>query len=155
MNAFEKQVGGNHYKSMNPQPARYMYNMKLDGCLADIVKRISCYRFLDKDEGILELEKALHECDLLSEMSDLGGIGEGICRWLIALFSPYGPEYAESVCVQNNLSEAQTYIIKLACVCQRKFERHNELMMMRLAINGLLCNTLDSNEFMAYHQQEI
>ncbi len=60
--ALERQVGGNHYKSMAIQPIEYCHKNEL-GCIeASVVKYVSRY----KDKGGKEdLEKAKHLIDLL------------------------------------------------------------------------------------------
>lgn len=59
------QVGGGHYKGMKIQPVEFITANNLgflEGC---IVKRISRWRTKD---GIQDLEKIKHECDLLIEL---------------------------------------------------------------------------------------
>ncbi len=63
--ALSVQCGGSHYKKMAIQPVEFIHANNLgflEGC---IVKRISRWR--DKD-GIQDLQKIKHECDLLIEL---------------------------------------------------------------------------------------
>ena len=65
----ETQVGGDHYKKMRIQPVEFITANSLpflEGC---IIKRICRWR--DKD-GVLDLEKARHEIDLLIEAHKKG-----------------------------------------------------------------------------------
>lgn len=65
MSALDTQVAGNHYRKLAIQPVEFIHANNLgflEGC---IVKRISRWR--DKD-GIQDLQKIKHECDLLIEL---------------------------------------------------------------------------------------
>ena len=65
MTALDTQVGGGHYKDMKIQPVEFIHANNLgflEGC---IVKRICRWR--NKD-GIKDLEKIKHECDLLIQL---------------------------------------------------------------------------------------
>ena len=64
--AFERQVGGNHYKKFKHDPAKICEENGLtflEGC---IVKRI--HRWRDKN-GVEDLRKARHELDMLLELA--------------------------------------------------------------------------------------
>jgi hypothetical protein len=65
MSALDTQPGGDHYRNKAIQPVEYIHANGLgflEGC---IVKRIT--RWKEKD-GIKDLEKIKHECDLLIEL---------------------------------------------------------------------------------------
>jgi hypothetical protein len=65
MSALDTQPGGDHYRNKAIQPVEYIHANNLgflEGC---IVKRITRWR--EKD-GINDLEKIKHECDLLIEL---------------------------------------------------------------------------------------
>lgn len=61
---WELQVGGDHYKSMKIQPAKFALENKLDYCQANAIKYIC--RHASKN-GKQDLEKAKHYIDLLIE----------------------------------------------------------------------------------------
>ena len=65
--AFEKQVGGNHYKDMAIQPLEYSHRNGLGAAEAFVVKYVS--RWQEKD-GIKDLKKAIHCLELLIEMEE-------------------------------------------------------------------------------------
>lgn len=60
--AFETQVGGDHYKKMKIQPMEYSLANGLDAAQHTVVKYVS--RFRDKG-GIQDLEKAIHVIRML------------------------------------------------------------------------------------------
>lgn len=63
--ALDVQVAGSHYKSLKIQPVEYIHANGLgflEGC---IVKRITRWRAKD---GVQDLQKIIHECQLLIEM---------------------------------------------------------------------------------------
>jgi hypothetical protein len=62
--AFEKQVGGDHYKKMKIQPMEFSMANGLDACQHTIIKYVT--RFRDKN-GVQDLEKAKHVIDMLIE----------------------------------------------------------------------------------------
>lgn len=62
MSAFDKQVGGNHYKQMMIQPLEYALANNLGICEHAVVKYISRWR--DKG-GVDDLRKAIHYCEIL------------------------------------------------------------------------------------------
>lgn len=61
---WDLQVGGDHYKSMKIQPAKFALENKLDYCQANAIKYIC--RHASKN-GKQDLEKAKHYIDLLIE----------------------------------------------------------------------------------------
>lgn len=64
-NAFDVQIGGDHYKKLAIQPMLYSFRNKLDPCQHTAIKYIT--RFREK-EGIKDLEKAKHCIDMLIEL---------------------------------------------------------------------------------------
>ena len=62
MNAFDTQVGGDHYKNFAIQPAEFCELNKLSHLESNIVKRICRWR---KKDGIKDLKKIKHEVDML------------------------------------------------------------------------------------------
>lgn len=61
---WSKQVGGNHYKDMPIQPAKFALENKLDYCQANAIKYICRH---EHKNGKEDLEKAKHYIDLLIE----------------------------------------------------------------------------------------
>ena len=57
MSAFDKQVGGNHYKQMMIQPLEYALANNLGICEHAVVKYISRWR---EKGGFDDLRKAIH-----------------------------------------------------------------------------------------------
>lgn len=64
-NAFDTQVGGDHYKKLKIQPMEYSLANGLDAAQHTVVKYIT--RFRDKG-GIQDLEKAIHVIRMLIEV---------------------------------------------------------------------------------------
>jgi len=64
MKAYDKQVGGSHYKKMKIQPMQYSMANELDACQHTIVKYVT--RHWDK-AGKKDLYKAMHTVLLLIE----------------------------------------------------------------------------------------
>ena len=63
-NAWDKQVGGNHYKQYAIQPAQFALANKLDYAQANAIKYI--VRHADKN-GVQDLDKAVHYIELLKQ----------------------------------------------------------------------------------------
>ena len=63
-NAWDKQVGGNHYKQYAIQPAEFALANKLDYAQANAIKYI--VRHADKN-GVQDLDKAVHYIELLKQ----------------------------------------------------------------------------------------
>jgi hypothetical protein len=59
---FEKQVGGDHYKTMKIQPINYILANNLGFCEANIVKYISRYK---QKGGIQDVKKVIHYAEML------------------------------------------------------------------------------------------
>ena len=64
-NAWDVQVGGNHYVGLAIQPVEYAHKNGLNFCQGSIVKYVTRYK--DKN-GKQDLEKAKHFIDLLIAM---------------------------------------------------------------------------------------
>lgn len=62
MSAFEKQVSGNHYKSLKIQPMQYALENNLNYGQANAVKYITRYK---AKGGLEDLKKAIHCIELL------------------------------------------------------------------------------------------
>jgi|TARA_R110000822_G_scaffold209323_3_gene345278 capsule polysaccharide export protein KpsE/RkpR len=60
--AFETQVGGNHYMDMAIQPLEYIMANNMSYCEANVVKYISRWR---SKNGLEDLRKAKHYIELL------------------------------------------------------------------------------------------
>ena len=63
--ANQKQVGGDHYKSMAIQPVEYIHANNLNFLQGSVIKYISRYK---AKNGKQDLEKAKHFIDLLIEL---------------------------------------------------------------------------------------
>jgi len=64
MSAFDKQVDGNHYKTMMIQPLEYALANSLGICEHAVVKYISRWR---EKGGLSDLRKAAHYIEILIE----------------------------------------------------------------------------------------
>ena len=70
MSALDKQIAGSHYKNYAIQPVEFITKNGipfLEGC---IIKRVCRWR--NKD-GVQDLQKAIHELELLIEMQATEG----------------------------------------------------------------------------------
>lgn len=65
MNAFDKQIGGSHYKDMAIQPLEFIHTNNVPFIEANIIKYILRHRRKNKEQDVL---KAMHYCALLLEM---------------------------------------------------------------------------------------
>lgn len=68
MKATDTQAGGDHYKGMKIQPVEFIHANDigfLEGC---VIKRMTRWR---TKGGIVDLEKAKHEIDLLIQLEGL------------------------------------------------------------------------------------
>ena len=65
MSALDKQVGGNHYKSLAIQPAEYCHKNGMGGLESAIVKYVTRYKW---KAGKQDLEKAIHCIELLIQL---------------------------------------------------------------------------------------
>ena len=67
MSALDKQVAGSHYKNMAIQPVEFITRNGigfLEGC---VIKRVCRWRAKD---GVQDLQKAIHELELLIEIEN-------------------------------------------------------------------------------------
>lgn len=69
MRALERQVGGDHYKGLEIQPAMYNTKNKIGFLAGNVIKRISRYN-KPGGKGLEDLEKIKHEIDLLIEIEE-------------------------------------------------------------------------------------
>jgi len=69
MSAFDSQVGGSHYKTCVIQPAIYCEKNGLSYLESCVVKRVTRHR-RETGKGAEDLKKAIHELQLLLELSD-------------------------------------------------------------------------------------
>jgi len=65
LKATDKQIGGKHYKEYKIQPIEFIVANKLDFIQGCVIKYIC--RF-DKKNGVEDLEKIKHYCDLQIQM---------------------------------------------------------------------------------------
>lgn len=68
--AYDKQVGGDHYKQFRIQPAHYCYVNKLNNLESEVISYVSRARFKwadNKDKQIEDYKKAIHTIELLME----------------------------------------------------------------------------------------
>ena len=65
-NAFDIQVGGDHYKDLAIQPTEFIMKNKLDFLEGCIIKRICRYK--KKGFPLQDLRKAQHEIDMIIEL---------------------------------------------------------------------------------------
>ena len=64
MSSFDKQEGGNHYKSLAIQPFDYIHRNGLDWSSGNVVKYISRHR---EKNGAEDVRKAIHYCEMILE----------------------------------------------------------------------------------------
>lgn len=66
--ALQKQVGGTHYKSLNPQPIELCYQrFGWDGVKASLLTKADKYTSRDKGDFIENIDKAIHCLELLKD----------------------------------------------------------------------------------------
>ena len=65
MSALEKQINGNHYKSLTIQPVEYIHANNIPFLEGNVIKYITRWR---NKNGIADLEKAKHYIELLIEL---------------------------------------------------------------------------------------
>ena len=65
LRATERQIGGKHYKNFKIQPIEFITKNKLSFIQGNIIKYVC--RF-DKKNGIEDIDKAIHYCELLKEI---------------------------------------------------------------------------------------
>lgn len=99
MNALSKQVGGTHYKSMNTQPSSWCTRNAIpfvEGCIIKYAIRH------EHKGGALDLEKAIHFCDLRIEDSHdypktAGRTWQGLPARVISWYENEGHTFAGSL----------------------------------------------------------
>jgi len=64
MSAYDKQIGGTHYKKMKIQPSRFVIENKLPFPEGNVIKYICRHPYKD---GKQDLEKAKHFIDMIIE----------------------------------------------------------------------------------------
>jgi hypothetical protein len=67
--ALDKQVDGDHYKSMAIQPVEFIHANALGYLEGNVIKYVSRWR---KKNGIADLQKAKHYVELLIELETRG-----------------------------------------------------------------------------------
>lgn len=65
MSALEKQINGDHYKSLTIQPVEYIYANNIPFLEGNVIKYVTRWR---NKNGIADLEKAKHYIELLIEL---------------------------------------------------------------------------------------
>jgi len=68
ISAFDRQVGGNYYKQYQIQPYEFFFKNKITHEKAAIIRRILRYD-QPGGKGLQDLEKIMHECQLLIELN--------------------------------------------------------------------------------------
>lgn len=103
--ALDTQIGGDHYKSLPIQPVEFSHLNKLCFLSGSIVKRICRYN-LPGGKGAQDLQKSIHEIDLLLHFISRNGIQINHHTFFRALpISP--PRFAKA----NHLAEREAKII--------------------------------------------
>tara|TARA_R110000824_G_scaffold67371_4_gene174423 strand:+ start:2268 stop:2504 length:237 start_codon:yes stop_codon:yes gene_type:complete len=69
MSAFDKQIGGDHYKKLAIQPLEFIERNRLGFSAGNIIKYICRYK---TKGGLEDLKKARHYLDLLIELEETG-----------------------------------------------------------------------------------
>lgn len=67
MKAFDKQIGGDHYRSRSIQPIEFILENEIGFCEGNVIKYVT--RWKDKG-GIADLKKARHYLDFLIEREE-------------------------------------------------------------------------------------
>ncbi len=65
MSALEKQINGDHYKSLSIQPVEYIHANNISFLEGNVIKYVTRWR---NKNGIADLEKAKHYIELLIEL---------------------------------------------------------------------------------------
>jgi hypothetical protein len=69
MSAFDKQIGGNHYKQYEIQPYEFFYKNNIPHHKAAIIRRILRFDH-QTGKGVEDLDKIIHEVELIKELFD-------------------------------------------------------------------------------------
>jgi len=121
MSELDKQVGGNHYKTMPFQPIQFSYLTGinfLEGC---VVKYVTRYK---AKNGIADLDKAIHYCRVIEEFeyqrykagywSLFKNLLHHMKRKLIGRWNFYKRrKLVAEFCDKNNLDTDQTFVINI------------------------------------------
>ena len=76
VSAFDKQIGGDHYKKLAIQPFEFIERNRLGFAAGNVIKYLCRYR---TKGGLEDLEKARHYLDLLIELeTDLEVLGDAL-----------------------------------------------------------------------------
>lgn len=67
----EKQIGGDHYKSLKIQPIEYILDNDLGWCEGNIVKYITRWK---QKNGVDDIRKVIHYAELLIDKTERGNI---------------------------------------------------------------------------------
>lgn len=67
MSAFERQVGGSHYKQYEIQPYTFFHANKIPHHKAAVIRRILRYDH-ETGKGLEDLNKIIHEIELIKEL---------------------------------------------------------------------------------------
>ena len=65
MSALDRQISGNHYKTLKIQPLEYALENDLGVCEHAVIKYVSRWR---EKGGVDDLRKAIHYCEILIEL---------------------------------------------------------------------------------------
>ena len=64
MRSLDKQVAGDHYKTLKIQPIEYIYANELGWCEGNIVKYITRWK---QKGGLNDIDKVIHYAEMLKE----------------------------------------------------------------------------------------
>lgn len=132
MSALDIQIGGSHYKGFAIQPVEFIHKNRLgflEGC---VIKRV-CRFGQPTGKGLQDLEKILHELDLLEMFWDADP------RPLERLVERL-PILVPTFCDANALEPAQRTVIAAMCMYNRRAFKSiskQSLDAARLAIEEL------------------
>lgn len=65
MSATDTQIGGEHYKDLEIQPAEYIYKNNIDYLSGNVIKYATRHK---NKNGAQDIRKAIHYCQLILEM---------------------------------------------------------------------------------------
>lgn len=78
--AFDRQVGGNHYQKMPVQPFQFTLPNGWDGATHTILKYISRHHSVDRAEAIESLRKAIHVVEIRQTAIEQQEIAFAVCH---------------------------------------------------------------------------
>lgn len=67
MKSLDRQVGGDHYITRKIQPLEFILHNDLNFLEGSVVKRICRHSVKNPSEGLIDLQKAIHELEVLKE----------------------------------------------------------------------------------------